>query len=275
MRQAGNVNRVAWRMTETMLVVALGTSAWLAMAQEPADPTVDQPVLDKPVAGKSEYARRISSRNPFGLVDPPKPVEPPVVLPPPAPTPVSTVQLTGFSRWAGERKVYLVVTKQGAKTPDYFDLREGDERADIKVLQIDEQNETARISNAGVEQSLNFKDNGTKPGPGGGGVPGVPNPAVVGQGVPPPPISAGNRFGGAGPTVVGRGGVVENVNPTQVPQVFPNTGAQRAQFDSGGTGVTLGTQEMPVSTGQNAAPNPTLNRSRIFNIPPPPLPPVQ
>lgn len=273
MAHGDRVIGAALRTGGTVLIVTLSALAWPVLAGDSTEPSDEPAVIEKPVAGKSEYARRISSRNSFGLVDPPKPVETPPPVPPPAPTPVSNVQLTGFSRWAGEIKVYLMVTKQGAKGPDYFDLREGDERADIKVLQIDDHNEIARISNAGVEQTLNFKDNGTKPNP--TAVPGAPNPGAAGNPVPPPPVAAPNRFGGVGPTVVGRGGVVENMHPGQVPQIAPTAGIQQPQFNAPNTGasasVNVGAPDLPAGVGQN----PSINRSRVFNIPPPPLPPGQ
>lgn len=291
------MNWLGRRRCGTVRGVALGALVWPLVAQDvlvipPAgQPTVaesageapsDTPpaVPVKPPAGKSEYARKISVRNAFALQDP-VPVTPPTPppAPPPPPVPKSAVQLTGFSRWGGERKVYLVVTKPGAKGPDYFDLREGDERADIKVLQIDERNETVQIVNTGVEETLNFKDNGAKAAAGSVPVPnvaGVQPGAIVGQGVPPPPnMNANNRFGGSGPTVVGRGGVVES-NPGNpggnagAQQVFPNNTVPHIQV-GGGSEIPA---TLPVISGQNGQ-NPTLNRSRIFNIPPPPLPPVQ
>ena len=272
----------------TVRVIALGALVWPLLAEDaavevPAESAPSAPV-EKPLAGKSEYARKIAVRNAFALQDP-VPVTPPAppLPPPPPPTPKSTVQLTGFSRWGGERKVYLVVTKPGAKSPEYIDLREGDERGDIKVLQIDDRSETAQIVNTGVEETLNFKDNGAKPTGGGGPVPnvaGMPNPGVPVQGVPPPPNLAQNRFGNNVPTVVGRGGgnVIETpvVNPSS-PQGLPinNTAVHPPEGIGGGGGGIPGNISQPGGTGQPAqmGQNPTVNRSRIFNIPPPPLPP--
>lgn len=256
------------------------TEATEAPPVEPVEPVEPE----KPIPGKSDYARRIAARNAFGLVDPaPPPPPPPEPTPPPVPPKLNTVQLTGFSRWAGERKVYLVVTKQGAKAPDYMDLREGDERSEIRVVSIDDKNETAVIVNAGTEQTLNFKDNGMKPAAGPVLVPGappVPNQQpirVAGvQPIPPPPVTMANRFGPSGPTVVGRGGVVDSSVAVPAPVDFggqpqPTLGNQFQPIaPPGGVFPGVPSSGLPASMGQN----PSINRSRVFNIPPPPLPPV-
>lgn len=236
------------------------------------------PVVEKVLRGKSEIAQKIAARNAFGLVDPPPPVQPPPPPTPPAPPPqLHTIQLTGFSRWAGERKVYLVVNRQGGKAPEYYDLREGDERGDLRVVQIDDQNETVQVVNNGTEQTLNFKDNGAKSTTPVAGAPGTPG--VVGQAVPPPPVNMANRFpGGAGPTVVGRGGEVHSVsgNPNQAGGGYGNANPATG-FNGGGNPAVGGTfiNGTPVNPEIPApfTPNPAASRSR-FNIPPPPLPPV-
>ena len=271
-----------------VLTVAVGTLGLSLVAQDPGATPAESASGAAPAGkGQSTRARAISARNGFGLADP---TPPPVVVPPeppaPPPTPPSNVQLTGFSRWAGERKVYLIVTKQGAKAPEYFDLREGDERSDIRVLEIDETREIAKIMNTGVEQTLNFKDNGAKPGAGGGPVQaGMPAPPPGTPGfVPPPPVVQGNRFGNAGPTVVGRGGEVGQFNPggglvtdgggnttINLGQTQPNGGVSQ----NGGVIVGGNSGVIPIqSANPNSNPSPGAgqNRPRVFNIPPPPLP---
>lgn len=247
-----------------------------AGAETPAEETA--PAAPKAPAGKSEYARKIAVRNAFGLQDPvpPPPVVPPPP-PPPPPTPKSNVQLTGFSRWGGKRSVYLMVSRPDSKVPRYYTLEEGSEQADIKVVRIDEQNETAVIVNTGVEETLNFKDNGAKAAPSATPIPNVPgggNPGAPGSGNVPSPVV--NRFvggggggGGVGPTVVGRGGVVESptasVPPASVPPPsIPMNTVPHPQGD--------GTVTLPVVGGVPGIPGATSGK-RIFNIPPPPLPP--
>ena len=262
----------------------LGILAWPLVAQDPpGEPAVatdasGNPVVEKVLRGKSEMAQKISARNAFGLVDPAPPVQPPPPPTPPAPPPqLHTIHLTGFSNWAGERKVYLVVNRQGGKAPEYYDLREGDERGDIRIVQIDDRNETAQIVNNGTEQTLNFKDNSPNSSTPVAGVPGTPG--VVGQPVPPPPMNTANRFpGGAGPTVIGRGGEGHNVsgNPNPAGTEFGNS-TPGPGFNGGGNPSVGGTfiNGAPVNP-QTPAPitaNPAASRSR-FNIPPPPLPPV-
>ena len=287
MRHRCTVNRVAWGRYGWLLLagfqlLAVELPAAEASTEPATEPAAEDPVVEKPLAGKSEIARRIAARNAFGLVEP---APPPVALPPPEPPPpppkVSNVQLTGFSRWGGERKVYLVVTKQGAKQPEYLDFRENDERGEIRVLQIDEKNETAVIVNAGTEQTLNFKDHGMKPG---GAAPPPPPPGsqrsptsvATGRGVvyhppavlnvPPPPINMANQYGSSGPTVVGRGGYVDSrgINAGASSQVFVQPSPDAGNQFQGGPETSI--QPVPIQ----ATP---VTRPRIFNIPPPPLPP--
>ena len=268
----------AWRTFLLGISLAGSTGPLTADDAPPSLPEVGNSVPK----GQSTYARTISTRNGFGLLDPTPPPQPPVVdpTPPPPPKPPSTVQLTGFSRWGGEKKVYLIVTKQGGKAPSYIDLREGEETFDIKAVQIDDQNETAKILNTGIEQTLNFKENGAKPVPGApGGAPPQPN---MQPGVPPPPIVAPSRYANAGPTVIGRNGVVNNIGATPPPTAssgttflvdgvpISNNSGQNPGFQGGALSYNPA-----VSSASSPNPNPNVTPRRVFNIPPPPLPPVQ
>jgi hypothetical protein len=130
-------------------------------------------------------------------------------------------------------------------------MEEGDIQDDIEILSIDEKNEVAKIRNAGQEFTLNFKDNAPKAAAGGQpnqpGVPGmIPSPVTAGV------VNAGvNRPQGGGPTVIGRGGVVEGGDagggapsiaaPGEIPGVavptagaFPTLPTRRARADAAG-----------------------------------------
>jgi hypothetical protein len=195
--------------------------------------------------------RLISVRNAFGIKEPVVAAPPPPEVPPTPPPVPSNVTLTGFSLWQGRKKVYLQISAPGSKAPSYRDMEEGDIQDDIEILSIDEKNEVAKIRNAGQEFTLNFKDNAPKAAAGGQpnqpGVPGmIPSPVTAGV------VNAGvNRPQGGGPTVIGRGGVVEGGDagggapsiaaPGEIPGVavptagaFPTLPTRRARADAAG-----------------------------------------
>ena len=269
----------------TVQGMALGVLSMRLLADDaptetPSEETV--PTAPKAPVGKSEYARKISGRNAFGLQDPvpPAPITPPPA-PLPPPPPKSNVQVTGFSRWGGKRSVYLMVARPDSKAPKYYTLEEGSEQADIKVLRIDEQNETVVIVNTGVEETLNFKDNGAKAAPSATPIPNAPgggNPGAPGSGNAPTPVvnryvgGGGTGGGASGPTVIGRGGVVDSpaasapaasVSPPSLPL---NNAVNVVPHPQGDGSMTL-----PV-VGSGPGGNVPAPK-RIFNIPPPPLPP--
>jgi hypothetical protein len=220
----------------------------------------------------------IPARNVFQIkpVIPPPPVEPEVPKTPPPPPP--NVFLTGFSSWKGVKKVYLQVTRPGSKSADYLDLRVGEQQFDIKVLEINDREESAKILNGDQEVTLNFRENGLKatggPSPGGQG---IPNP--VNNGITSPRL-AGQPGGGSGPSYIGRGGMAAsgggntavpppNVNPV-VTQGNEAAVPDLRTLPSRTTGATgnSGTGSMP----QPVSPN----QVRVINgktlPPPPPLP---
>ena len=217
-----------------------------SVAEEGAIVTIPNSPAADPTNGNP--FRLISVRNAFGIKEPVV-APPPVPEPPPTPPPVpSNVTLTGFSLWQGRKKVYLQIAAPGSKAPSYRDMEEGDIQDDIEILSIDEKNEIAKIRNAGQEFTLNFKENAPKSSGGGPATqPGAP-------GVIPSPVTAGvvnagvNRQQGGGPTVIGRGGVVDagnggmvgapNPSPGDIPGVpvptagvFPTLPTRRARAD--------------------------------------------
>lgn len=225
--------------------------------------------------------RLISARNAFGIKEPVVAPPPPPEAPPTPPPVPSNVTLTGFSLWQGRKKVYLQISAPGSKAPSYRDMEEGDIQDDIEILAIDEKNEIAKIRNAGQEFTLNFKDNAPKAAAGGPTVqPGAP-------GMIPSPVTAGvvnagvTRQPGGGPTVIGRGGVVEggdsgvgalsNPSSGDIPGVavptagaFPTLPTRRARADAAGV--------VP-----NSAPVLQPGAARVINgktIPAPPPVPV-
>ncbi len=175
------------------VVPAPPTEGSAAPTTQPGDPSAE-----------ANPFKIIPSRNAFGIKEPPPPPPPPVQeAPPPPPPPPANVTLTGFSLWKGRKKVYLQITPPGSKSPVYRDLEEGSEQDDIRVLAIDEKNETVQIINAGQEFTLNFKENGAKPTPTPGGAPGaIPNPVAT--------AVANATPGRSGPVVIGRGGVTDS-----------------------------------------------------------------
>ena len=161
---------------------------------------------------------KIISRNAFGIKPvppPPAPAEIPKPLEPPKPP--SNITLTGLAEYGDGRHVYLVVTKAGAKTPDYLDLREGERQDELEIVSVDPIQETVRIRSDGKESTIDFKTNGNKT-PGASALPQPGHPQVSVPGAPAAPNFQGNIPGGVGqqgggPAVFrrGGGGVMENV----------------------------------------------------------------
>lgn len=224
----------------------------------------------------------IPTRNAFQIKPPPPPPvsEPEPPKAPPAPPP--NVFLTGFSSWKGVKKVYLQVSRPGSKGPDYLDLRVGDQQFDIKVLEINEREEFARILNGDQEVVLNFRENGNKPSaapsPGGQGIPSPANVPALTRGGP----SAG---GGGGPAYIGKGGMVQPAGGTAgipAPNVVP--GGEAAGVPGIVPAATADMRTLPArraSMSTSADQNPNLqtvapNQVRVLNgrtlPPPPPLP---
>jgi hypothetical protein len=178
-----------------------------------------------PPAAKSGDYSVIITRNPFGLVDPPPP--PPPKVDPPKPVeaePPPNVELTGFWRNSQKGKtvaLFLVEPKKGEKKVSYM-WAEGEGDGGMKVLAINEAEETVKFSLRGVESTITF----TKPQPvaapvaaaPGRGAPGTPGrlqpgapsigatAVVPGKAVQQFESARPGRFGRAGSTTSAVGG---------------------------------------------------------------------
>lgn len=100
----------------------------------------------------------IEKRNPFGLVDPPKPqvivapVEPVAKEPPP------NVELTGMFHDSVRKKTYalfMVEVKGESKKRSYM-LSEGENQEGLKVLEIDRESSNVKIALKGQESTITF-----------------------------------------------------------------------------------------------------------------------
>jgi len=148
----------------------------------------------------------ISVRNAFDLQPP---SAPPEVKLPEQPK-VDKLKFVGISKIGPIRRAHVV-----APNPSggffYYDLEEGVTRDGITVLQIDEANESVKISNAGTELTLTEKDSFTSPkiagvptlptlpgGPPPGSPPGRSMP------IPTPATPASANATSAGPTIVSK-----------------------------------------------------------------------
>ena len=136
----------------------------------------------------------IVERNVFHLNPPPAPPDPEANKPPPP-----KIFLTGITTLMGSRRALLKTAPTGkpgeaAKEKSYM-LAEHERMDDLEVLAIDEVAGSVKVSYAGIETTVNFKDNAVAtaasaapapPVPGAPGAPGgpAPNPGFPGQ--PPP-----------------------------------------------------------------------------------------
>jgi hypothetical protein len=256
-------------------------------AKGTAGPGSDAPPdSSAPGAPANPYKGIIATRNVFGI----RPPAPPPPEPPPQPeapkTPPPNVFLTGFSSWKGVKKVYLQVTPPGAKFPSYLAMRVGEEQSvgdnqsEIKILEIDEREETAKIVNGGQEFTLNFKENGLKatgaPQPPGG----VPGPNNNPNGINTPRMAG--PPGGGGSTFIGRGGAAPNP-PMNTSLPAPNSQGASGLTEGNAGPITAVSRDIPSRrTGTTGGTSPNLTpvsptEPRIINgrvIPPPPPLPV-
>lgn len=188
----------------------------------------------------------ITNRNAFGVRPPP---EPELAPPPAPPAPPPNIFLTGITHERGIRKAFFVITRNGAKNPDYESVKEGDEIQDLKVQEILPKEGKVRVLVGGRDVVLNFTDNGLKSTGGAGAIAAPGRPAAPGS-VPVAPVP--QPVAASGPVVIGRGGINRsegNGAPT-APVVYAGaTGAQ-----DGGIPVQVPVQ-MPVNDRvMNAAP---------------------
>ncbi len=248
-------------------------------------PAVPDAAAEGTNAAPTHPFKQIAIRNAFAI-KPPPPILPPPELPKPPGPPPPNVFLTGFSRSRGVQKVYLQVTRPGAKAPDYLDLRVGEQQSmadgdiDIKILEIDDRKETAKILNSGQEVVLSFKNNGLKPSggpvPGPGGIPG-PMTTAVNNGITTPRLAP--PAGGGGPTMIGRG-VTQVAGGNTGNGVFPGATSLPAGYQEG-TVPTAVVRDVPARRNNNTPMTTTaepvsLTEPRVINghviPPPPPLP---
>src|SRR5215213_833853 len=167
----------------------------------------------------------IIDRNPFGL----RPIPPPPVAVvdtnPPAPPPPD-IKLTGITTLLGEPRVMLQIEDKQSKKALFPTMTEGEIDHGITIVKIDTENMKVRIKNGDAETTLDFKNNGVKPGGGAvasaapvpqagfnpgaipvpGGAPGLANPAnsrgaIVsgGASTPTPGVNYPNAAGGGLP----------------------------------------------------------------------------
>jgi len=178
----------------------------------------------------------ITNRNAFGIRPPP---EPEIVPPSAPPTPPPNIFLTGITHERGVRKAFFVINRNGAKTPDYESVMEGDEIQDLRVQEILPKEGKVRVLVSGREVVLNFTDNGLKSTGGVGappvpGRPGAPGAAPVAP-VPQPAVATG-------PVVIGRGGVNRSEASGSAPAPVIYAGATGGQ--EGGIPVQVPTQTL-------------------------------
>ena len=187
-----------------------------------------------PPAPKSGDYSVITTRNPFGLVDPPPPAPPKVEAPKPVEAePPPNVELTGFWRNSQRGKtvaLFLVEPKKGEKKASYM-WAEGEGDDGMKVLAINEAEETVKFSLRGVESTITF----TKPKPAA-----APVAGVAGRGAPGTP----GRLQPRAPTVGAAA-----VAPAQAVQQFEN--ARRGRFGQTGstTSAVGGAAPLPGQAG--------------------------
>ena len=298
------------RAAALALALAAASARTVALEAPPADAPAAPPVTSPPATESATGTANVLSaaathpftiipnRNAFRIQPPPPPPPPVEEIPKTPPPPPSNVTLTGFTVWKGKKQVYLQVASAAGKPSDYLTLGEDEAQGDIHVLEIDPKHETVKLSNAGQEVTLNFKDNGAKavgsPTPAPGAPNSIPSPVASA-------IAANNARlmqgapGSGGPTVIGRGGVTANEaavgqfpgavplnGGVAVPMSSPAFNSTLPGFNSGipnaggasipNNSVTVGGQALESTTAVPMVPG----QDRIINgrrIPaPPPLP---
>ena len=210
-RVSGEAKVAAGRPATAMVVASMAALAVVLTAQaitqdspESANNAVSAGVGSANATGMGPNSNPylvITNRNAFGI-KPPAPPPDPKLSAPPAPPP--NLFVTGFSQLRGNKRAFLVMNRPG-KSPEFLVVDESYDVDGLKVTAIDPRKETLTVINAGTEVTLNFKDNGLKPGtlpinlPGNGMGPGGPgNPMVR----PVPQVFAPGTPGA--PTVVRR-----------------------------------------------------------------------
>ena len=123
----------------------------------------------------------IVERNLFALKPPPAPPDPDANNKPQP----SKITLTGITTILGNKRALMKTppptAKPGeqAKTEQSYILAVGERQDEIEVIDIDEVAGTVKVKNAGLVETVSFKENGVKQPGGGPGAPSVPPPAGV------------------------------------------------------------------------------------------------
>ena len=161
----------------------------------------------------------IIDRNPFGL----RPIPPPPVAVvetnPPAPPPPD-IKLTGITTLLGEPRVMLQVENKQSKKAVFPTMSEGDIDTElgITIVKIDTENMKVRIKNGDAETTLDFKNNGVKPGAGIASAAAVPQPGIN-PGMNPNAIPVPGAAPGIGNAANSKGAIVAGGASTPTPGV--------------------------------------------------------
>ena len=147
----------------------------------------------------------IIDRNPFNLRPIPPPPPPPTETNAPA-EPPPEVKLTGITTLLGTPKVFLQLEDKKTKKPSFPPpMAAGDSEDGITIVSIDTENLKVRIKNGDAETTLDFKNNGVKPGGAAvASVAGIPPPGVMPLKPAVPPAIPGVPTAQAGAANTGR-----------------------------------------------------------------------
>lgn len=223
--------------------------------------------------------KSIIDRNPFGLKDPPK-IEPPQTNAPPKDIKKEEFYLTGISTIGTPKrpKAYLIAKDSQKKDYDqkFYNLTVGDRQGDVQLQEIDEKGRRVRIVYLGEEKWLSMKENGV-PAPAGPapGPPGIPNPAMPGQPIPPGAVP----LPGAAPVAQPQPLNYPNANNRRTPRSSPGVGAAYSSSilpspsGAGNNSANHGPQSEAELLQQIATmQNPHAAGTLPANIPAPPVP---
>jgi len=135
----------------------------------------------------------IVERNLFALKPPPAPPDPDANNKPQP----SKITLTGITTILGNKRALMKTppptAKPGeqAKTEQSYILAVGERQDEIEVIDIDEVAGTVKVKNAGIVETVSFKDNGVKQAGGGAPPPiGGIQPGAAANPYAPPPAGA-------------------------------------------------------------------------------------
>lgn len=230
--------------------------------------------------GDSPY-KVIVERNAFDLKPPP----PIIVDTNPPPAPPSNLKLTGISSITAVPQLMLIVTEPGGKQVNKM-LKEGDRDGAIEVVSIDVKAGSAKVRNAGTEQTMSFEKDGIKLPPGPAPAPPSPFPSPfarpVSTAVPQPaaftppafPTGIGGGTGGnaapTGFTDSAAGGITIPTRSVRSAPVTPQAQPAQGQLSVEEQSLMIELNRHLQETGQ--APAATTSRGRA--VPLPPLPPT-